>query len=106
MTIGDASAWKRDSGSHRSHVSRLRGFGADRTGPDGAGTVLVMVAAAGGKQGEQLPGEHPLGDAAADKCSPRPPFTGIISTLLICCCSIHIHTLAAVNGNLKKGGAK
>lgn len=104
MTIGDAFAWNLDSGSHRSHVSRLQGFRADRTGPDGAGAVRVMVAVEGA--GEQLPGEHPLGDAAADKCSPRPPFTGIISTLLICCCSIHIHTLPAVNGNLKRGGAK
>lgn len=106
MTIGDAFAWKLDFGSHRSHVSRLQGFGADRTGPDGAASVLVMVTVGAGGWGEQLPGEHPLGDAAADKCSPRPPFTGIISTLLICCCSIHIHTLPAVNGNLKRGGAK
>lgn len=45
----------------------------------------------GSKGGDQLPGERPLRDGARDKCSPRPPFTGIISTLLICC-SIHIHT--------------
>lgn len=40
---------------------------------------------------DQLPGERPLRDRARDKCSPRPLFRGIISTLLICC-SIHIHT--------------
>lgn len=63
--------------------------GEERACPAGAGSC--GDAGWGSKGGDQLPGERPLRDGARDKCSPRPPFTGIISTLLICC-SIHIHT--------------
>ena len=41
---------------------------------------------------EVLPGEQPLGDGAGDKGSPRPPSTGVISTLLISS-PFHTHTL-------------
>lgn len=68
------------------------GLGGAGVGASGL-VALVAVAKPAGfvKGGDQLPAERPLRDGARDKCSPRPPFTGIISTLLICC-SIHIHT--------------
>lgn len=71
-------------------------FGARRCPCVGAGTglkalVAVAMLAGEGGGGDQLPGKRPLRDRARDKCSHRPLFRGIISTLLICC-SIHIHT--------------
>lgn len=59
----------------------------------------------GVREGDQLPGERPLRDGARDKCSPRPPFTGIISTILICC-SISIHTRLPWMETLEKGRQK
>lgn len=85
--------WLKNVGSIRNlHWKLCVSFGSRSV--VGAATGLKVAGSCGGcwgKGGDQLPGKRPLRDGARDKCSHRPLFRGIISTLLICS-SIHIHT--------------